>query len=188
MTALSALAEYPRRVENLFLNRELSKTGVYAVNLYALNVPITIQVDDWLPLRSNMRDAIFAKIPEDGSLWGPIIEKAFAKFHGNYARIEEGWQSDGVNTLNGSPSFDIDNGSETLDHIWNTLQTYDMNDNKALITAGTTTGGMGIAGGHAYTTLAVATLRDGTRLVKLRNPWGTEKWRGDYSDTSSLMT
>ena len=158
------------------------------MNLYALNVPVTIQVDDWLPLRSNGRDAVFAKIPEDGSLWGPIIEKAFAKFHGNYARLDSGWASDGVNTLNGSPSFDIDNGSESLEKIWEGLQTTDMDGKRALITAGTSTGGMGIAGGHAYTTLGVATLRNGERLVKLRNPWGREGWRGDYSDASSLMT
>ena len=121
MAALSALAEYPGRVENLFLNRQLSEAGVYGVNLYALNVPVTIQVDDWLPLRSNGSDAIFAKIPEDGSLWGPIIEKAFAKFHGNYARLEQGWVADGVNTLNGSPSFDIDNGGASLEKIWQAL-------------------------------------------------------------------
>lgn len=37
-------------------------------------------------------------------MWGPIIEKAFAKFHGNYARIEGGNLTDGVTTLNGGPS------------------------------------------------------------------------------------
>ena len=57
-----------------------------------------------------------------------------------------------------------------------------------MIIAATYQGGQGLVGSHAYTTLGVATLRNGVRLVKIRNPWGSEKWRGDYSDSSSLMT
>jgi len=51
MASITALAEYPGRVEKLFLNNEISAQGVYGVNLYALNIPITIMVDDWLPLQ-----------------------------------------------------------------------------------------------------------------------------------------
>jgi hypothetical protein len=57
--------------------------------MYALGVPITVMVDDYLPLKSNGRTR-YAKVANDGSLWGPIVEKAFAKFHGNYARIVAG--------------------------------------------------------------------------------------------------
>lgn len=32
------------------------------------------------------------------------------------------------------------------------------------------------------------TLQDGTRLVKLRNPWGKGEWKGDWSDNSNLWT
>ena len=71
--------------------------------MWALNVPITIMVDDYLPADNDGDFNYFAKIGDDGSLWGPIIEKAFAKFHGNYARIEAGDPSDGVSSLNGSP-------------------------------------------------------------------------------------
>ena len=105
MASIAAYAEYPGRVENLFFNREASFNGVYAVNLWALNVPVTIMVDDDVPLRNvgNQLGAWFAKIGDDGSLWGPIIEKAIAKLHGNYARIEYGDTIHGVSVLNGSP-------------------------------------------------------------------------------------
>lgn len=50
----------------------------------------------------------------------------------------------------------------------------------------------GLVGGHAYSLLAgrEVTGADGTplRLVKVRNPWGTGEWTGDWSDTSSLWT
>ena len=77
--------------------------------MYALNVPITVMVDDWLPLREwgNGFHTWFSKVGDDGSIWGPVIEKAFAKFHGNYARIVGGNLTDGVSTLNGGPSQHI---------------------------------------------------------------------------------
>ena len=42
MAACIAVAEQPERIEKLFLNRGASKSGVYALQFWALNVPITI--------------------------------------------------------------------------------------------------------------------------------------------------
>ena len=52
MVAASALAEQPKRLEKIFLNvnGETNKNGIYAVNLFALGVPHTVIVDDYLPL------------------------------------------------------------------------------------------------------------------------------------------
>ena len=52
MVAASALAEQPKRLEKIFLNvnGETNKKGIYAVNLFALGVPHTVIVDDYLPL------------------------------------------------------------------------------------------------------------------------------------------
>ena len=87
------------------MNKKKSANGVYAVQLWALNVPITIVVDDYIALyeEDNYSGPAFAQAGADGSLWGPIIEKAFAKFHGNYARLDPGDPTDGVSSLNGSP-------------------------------------------------------------------------------------
>lgn len=65
------------------------------MNLYALGVPHTIIIDDWLPLRPDEYGFTtqFAKISDDKALWGPLIEKAFAKLHGNYSHIELGHPS-----------------------------------------------------------------------------------------------
>ena len=93
MASCIAVAEYPGRIEKVFLNKGKSAAGVYSVQFYALNVPITITVDDYLPV-TKLEDGEFstpyARIGKDGSIWGAIMEKAFAKFHGNYARIVAG--------------------------------------------------------------------------------------------------
>jgi Calpain family cysteine protease len=46
----------------------------------------------------------------------------------------------------------------------------------------------GIEGGHAYTILEAETIPDGTRLVKVRNPWGKSEWEGDWGDRSPKWT
>jgi len=42
--------------------------------------------------------------------------------------------------------------------------------------------------GHAYTLLGVQKLSDGVRLIKLRNPWGEDSWKGDYGWKSEKWT
>ena len=43
-----------------------------------------IIIDDYLPLQKDGGSTIYAEVGADGAIWGPVLEKAFAKFHGNY--------------------------------------------------------------------------------------------------------
>lgn len=50
---------------------------------------------------------------------------------------------------------------------------------------------VGIVSSHAYTILSVKEIEykgKRLRLLKLRNPWGQQEWKGDWSDKSSLWT
>ena len=47
---------------------------------------------------------------------------------------------------------------------------------------------MGLALGHQYTTLGVKQLTTGERLVKVRNPWGSNRFNGPWSVQSPLWT
>ena len=51
LSALSAIAEKPHRVENMFLNsgNAISTKGLYGINMHALGLPHTVLVDDFLP-------------------------------------------------------------------------------------------------------------------------------------------
>ena len=49
---------------------------------------------------------------------------------------------------------------------------------------------VGLAYGHAYTVVEAKQLtkgrRRGTKLIKLRNPWGKETYSGPWSDKNNL--
>jgi hypothetical protein len=62
----------------------------------------------------------------------------------------------------------------------------------SLVAAGTKDGSFtytdGILNNHAYAVFGAYTLSNGARLIKISNPWGVDKYVGDYSDTSSKWT
>ena len=50
-----ALAEVPGRLEKLLVDQsnELNANGIYAFNLYALGMPTSVIIDDYLPFYSS---------------------------------------------------------------------------------------------------------------------------------------
>ena len=112
ISAVSALAEFPGRLEKLFLNNsnELSRAGLYGINMYTLGFPHTIIVDDFLPLIQSATEegkfsTLYADISNETGVWAPIIEKAFAKKFGDYEHIVNGVPSDAIRALTGSPNI-----------------------------------------------------------------------------------
>ena len=103
MHGASAVGAKPSRIENLFLNDELSNNGIYGLNFYALGVPTTVLIDDMMPLDGS-GNLIFARESKDGALWGPILEKGFAKLSGTYENIVGGDPIISIQTLTGAPS------------------------------------------------------------------------------------
>ena len=165
------------------------------MNFYTLGVPHTVIVDDWLPLEEDWNGNIrtlFAHVGYDQALWGPILEKGFAKYHGNYQHIIGGLPQYATRTLIGAPYETYWHTHVDKEFLWQKLLEHD-NENE-IIMAGTPGGDDsmknqdGLVQGHAYVTLGVVTLDDGTRLVKLRNPWSQDSFHGDWSNDSPLWT
>jgi len=82
-------------LEKIFLNKDkkLNKQGLYFMNFWALGVPSTVFVDDYLPLRQTSDGSykgFFANAAKDGSMWPLFLEKGFAKLHGNYSHLKSG--------------------------------------------------------------------------------------------------
>ena len=138
---------------------------------------------------------MFGHPGKDGSLWVSILEKAFAKYHGNYSHIKGGSPQHAIRTLLGGPYHQYKHNvadSHSADALWEKLRVHD--ENNDIMTASSHAGSdkdkddKGLVQGHAYTVIGVKKLSNNVKLVKLRNPWGVDSWRGDWGHDSPLWT
>ncbi|KAF7930150.1 hypothetical protein BELL_0701g00020 [Botrytis elliptica] len=141
-------------------------------------------------------DALFfGSCADPNETWVPLIEKAFAKIHGDYDSISGGWPGEGVEDLTGGVSTQfltadiLDKDSfwtEGLlkvgkDFIFNTgTRDYNHPDPYQL-------GRQGIEDDHAYSVLRAVEYQ-GNRLCLVKNPWGETEWNGPWSDGSKEWT
>ena len=58
---------------------------------------------------------MFAHMGDDSSLWGPLIEKAFAKYWGNYGHIVGGASQMAVRTMLGGVHMTHHHKTMTID-------------------------------------------------------------------------
>lgn len=72
-----------------------------------------IVIDDKLPMASG-DEPINSQSGDNGGWWGPILEKAAAKFFGNYERLNGGWMGEAMYALTGMPGRTIDNSKLNL--------------------------------------------------------------------------
>lgn len=138
----------------------------------------------------------FAQCRDQNETWLPLLEKAYAKAHGDYAALEGGWSGEGLEDLTGGVTTELLTSDllDTEDFWTNEI----MKVNKEFLFGcytGLLDGDFGHRGGicerHAYVLMEARELSTGQRLVKLRNPWGKVKkgvWEGAWSDGSKEFT
>ena len=77
---------------------------MYALNLYSLMMPVSVIIDDRLLLQEGMVDTLyFSQFGVNGSAWGPLLEKAMAKYHGSYEAIHGRTPPQALHVMAGSP-------------------------------------------------------------------------------------
>lgn len=218
LAAIATLAEREGVVESCFVSHDYSPRGKYELTLYD---PIqggrrNIVVDDTLPCDKNGKP-LFTQ-PNGEELWVLLLEKAFAKYMGNYAALEGGlpvwamhvmtgdeslhWSFDGsawkaselrAKQENGQirPAFYGTGEKISSERMFQLVCEYA--DGGCALGAGTKGkdetisqgrgSGGGIVPGHAYSILDCRKIFE-FKLIKLRNPWGSFEWSGDWSDNS----
>ena len=87
--------------------------------------PIVVTIDDRAPFRGNNKMTLYAKIGRDNSVWGPLLEKAFAKYHGTYEAIIGGNPLIAFNTLAGAPGTTKRHSSMNKKALWKALKKAD---------------------------------------------------------------
>ena len=137
---------------------------------------------------------IFANPSPDKELWGPFLEKAWAKVSGNYEVTESGWTAEAMRFLTNAPSTDYDTTLYDVAGLIALVQPADkagfiMTASTATSTAGdTAVNAVGLAMNHAYTLIGLTTVVNKTTnapiyLFKMRNPWGVDgDYKGIWSD------
>lgn len=114
LAALATLAEHPVAIRKCFLNREYSSRGKYRVRLYdgLKRQWVIIVIDDYIPVKKGTKDPIFVK-PNGEELWAMLLEKAFAKFYGSYAKLSGGQEIGALFQITGDNCFSFRSVPET---------------------------------------------------------------------------
>ncbi|KAF9882424.1 calpain-like protein [Colletotrichum karsti] len=142
--------------------------------------------------QTNSGALYFAQCENPNETWLPLLEKAYAKAHGDYACIEGGFTGEAIEDLTGGVTSEIYT-SDILDkeYFWKEKLLKVNEDCLLGCSTGFATKGWGERKGiiemHAYSVMKAVEM-DNERLVLLKNPWGKGEWRGAWSDGSKEWT
>ena len=89
-------------MEALFTTKQINSAGIYLVKFFLNGNETPVVVDDYLPCKPDGTPAFASS--RDGELWVSVLEKAWAKLHGTYARTEGGLPCFACSHLVGVPS------------------------------------------------------------------------------------
>jgi hypothetical protein len=117
---LSVLTENPHRIERLFSLTEKNDAGIWAVKLYKNGEHADVVMDNYIPCQDE--EPCFSKA-NGNELWVIILEKAWAKLHGSYERIEAGLAHEVMRDLTGAPSYQV--FVEDEENLFDKLLDYD---------------------------------------------------------------
>eukprot|EP01022_Parablepharisma_sp_SALTPOND_P033931 TRINITY_DN8_c0_g1_i1.p3 TRINITY_DN8_c0_g1~~TRINITY_DN8_c0_g1_i1.p3 ORF type:complete len:989 (-),score=126.44 TRINITY_DN8_c0_g1_i1:6417-9383(-) len=164
-------------------------------------------IDDKLPCRRD-KVPIYAKDKNLNEFWVSLVEKAYAKLHGNYYNLRSGFIHEALGDLTGAipEKIDLDELKEDndpdptrIDEFWRDLMVLSGNAVMGCSVRGSTEGQIrfngiptGILSGHAYAILDVFQIHKSygkgkSRLLRIRNPWGDTEWRGKWADNSEQL-
>ena len=157
LAALSSLAEFPHRIRAMFITDTINTAGIYLIRFFLNGKETPVVVDDHLPVKADGTPA-FATC-RDGELWVSLLEKAWAKLHGSYARMEGGLPSFAASHLAGVPAESyLHDEIENKEDFFAMLELADKRNfimMAASRDAGEAAGADGVVTGHAYSLIDI---------------------------------
>ncbi|TDL21385.1 cysteine proteinase [Rickenella mellea] len=223
MNAISAVASKPKLIENLCVARD-EIVGVYGFIFCRDGDWVDVIIDDQLFIQRHQWEQLtpeqqgiylddkelyeekstkgsktlfFARSQQENETWVPLLEKAYAKLHGDYAALQGGWSDEAIEDLTGGVSESIyTNDIMDPDTFWmrdllcanhDLLFSCFVNQPAPAIGRIPPNRINGLITDHAYTVIKAVEFKD-KRFVKIRNPWGKSEWNGRWSDGSKEWT
>lgn len=115
----------------------------------------------------------FAKCIDQNETWVPLVEKAYAKAHGDYGSLDGGWMGEGTEDITGGATSEMFLADiMDLDDLWENQLRKVNREFLFGVSAEHTNHGYGVRNGieenHAYIVMDARTLKTGERLLKLR--------------------
>ena len=200
------------QVANLFVSqvgadgqpRYNSDVGVYGIRLFKNNQWEVVIVDDFFPCMgaedaensASNKGSIVGHSDGFKAIWVSVLEKAYAKYHGSYEVLQDGFVQHALKELTGAETDCVSLSSASKgagkQALWNQILRWRRNG--YILGCGSHPANVkfafdtGIVPEAAYVIYDVRSV-DGYKLLRLRNPPGVdEEWKGEWSDKSSCWT
>lgn len=210
IAAVASICSNPKLIDKVCVERD-TECGVYGFVFYRDGEWIWTVVDDNLYVRykdfdtfgdrydpTGVKEARYRKHNQTGSTalyfgscaeenetWLPLLEKAYAKVHGDYDAISGGWSGEAVEDLTGGVTTKIlTDRILSKERLWKEL----LQVNQQFLFSASSPGSYGddsdarrgLALSHAYSVLKAVDAEDEDgkkhRLVLIRYDHGTSKW------------
>eukprot|EP00731_Ephydatia_muelleri_P030746 Em0022g260a len=188
LSALAVIAQQPSLLREIIISDQYCPEGIYQLRLCIDGEWTIVNVDDSFPCHSDGR-LVFSKTNEK-QLWVPLVEKALAKLYHSYEALHSGSLMTGLSVLTGLPCEKVllkgnddkkSPASVDSELIWARLLSFKDSSFPMAAACGEyniqpeviqSYEAAGLELDHAYSVLDVMTTHDGSRKIKLRNPWG----------------
>ena len=193
LSAIGSLCKFPKLIERLFYTKSKTKQHEYGIYIFINGLWELVLVDDYFPYAGSYFKQFAFGSSRDNELWLCLLEKAWAKINGCYAKIGCGGTPNEVfDVLTEAYSEYYTVNKNNKDELWKKM--LDAKEKGYVMTAGTSGDvynlpieEMGLSPGHAYTVLDLHEI-NGEKVMRLRNPWGNGEYSGDWSDSSKKWT
>ena len=103
LASIASIAENPALVRRLFVTQSYNECGFYKLKICKDGEWIEVVVDDYFPWYCN-GGPMFSR-GKGAELWVLLLEKAYAKLHGNYWMLRNGFVAHGMSDLTGCPTY-----------------------------------------------------------------------------------
>ena len=193
LSAIGSLCKFPKLINRLFYSKEKTKEHEYGIYIFINGLWELVLVDDYFPYSGSYFKQFAFGSSRGNELWLSLLEKAWAKINGCYAKIGCGGTPNEVfDVLTEAYSEYYVVSANDKDNLWKKM--LDSKNKGYVMTAGTSADvynlpieEKGLAPGHAYTVIDLLEI-NGEKVLRLRNPWGNGEYTGDWSDSSKKWT